>query len=67
MRMVGEALAQEAQRSCGCSTPGGVQGQVGWGLGQPGLVLNGEVVGPACGGGVGASCSLRFLLTQAIL
>ena len=34
MRMVVEALAQEAQRSCGCSTPGGVQGQVGWGPGQ---------------------------------
>ena len=27
--------------------PGGVQGQVGWGPGQPGLVLNGEVGGPA--------------------
>ena len=33
--------------------PGGVQGQVGWGPGQPGLVLNVEVGGPACGGGVG--------------
>ena len=37
------------------STPGGVQGQVGWGPGQPGLVLNVEVGGPACGIGVGAS------------
>jgi len=27
-----------AQRSCGCSIPGGVQGQVGWGPGQPELV-----------------------------
>ena len=33
-----------------CPIPGGVQGQVGWGPGQPGLVLNGEVGGPACGG-----------------
>jgi len=33
------------------------QGQVGWGPGQPGLVLNVEVGGPACGGGgrVGAA------------
>jgi len=29
-----------AQRSCGCPIPGGVQGQVGWGPGQPGLILN---------------------------
>ena len=33
------------------SIPGGVQGQVGWGSGQPGLVLHVEVGGPACGGG----------------
>ena len=33
------------------SNPGGVQGQVGWGPGQPGLVLDVEVGGPACGGG----------------
>lgn len=25
-------------RSCGCPTPGSVQGQVAWGLEQPGLV-----------------------------
>jgi len=36
------------------SIPGGVQGQVGWGLEQPGLVFNGEVSGPACDRGVGA-------------
>ena len=48
-------LEQAAQRGCGCFICGGVQGQVGWGPGQPGLVLNGEVVGPACGRGVGAS------------
>ena len=45
-------LAQAAQRGCGCLIPGGVQGQVGWGPGRPGLVLNMEVGGPACGGGL---------------
>jgi len=34
----GEALAQGAQRSCGCPLPGSVQGQVGWGFVHPGLV-----------------------------
>jgi len=34
----GEAVAQVAQRSCGCALPGSVQGQVGWGFEQPGLV-----------------------------
>ena len=29
------------QRGCGCSIPGGVQGQVGWGPGQPGLRYGG--------------------------
>ena len=38
-----------------CLVPGGVQGQVGWGPGQSGLVLNVEVGGLACGRGVGAS------------
>ena len=33
----GEALAQVAQRSCGCPLPGSVQGQVGRGIEQPGL------------------------------
>ena len=34
-----EALAQGAQRSCGCPwLPGSVEGQVGWGFGQAGLV-----------------------------
>ena len=51
----GEVLAQAAQRGCGYPVPGGVQGEVGWGPGQPGLVLNVEVGGPACGGGVGDS------------
>jgi len=38
------------KRGCGCPVPGGVQGQVGWGPGQPGLV-NVEVGGPAQQGG----------------
>jgi len=53
------------QRGCGCPIiPGGVQGQVGWGPGQPGLVLDVEVGGPACGRGVGASWSLGSLPTR---
>ena len=40
---------------------------VGWGPGQPGLVLDVEVGGPACGTRVGDSCSFRSLSTQAIL
>ena len=42
-------LEQAAQRGCGCPVPGGVQGQVGWGPGQPALSLDVEVGGPACG------------------
>ncbi|KAK4831240.1 hypothetical protein QYF61_016472, partial [Mycteria americana] len=34
----GEALEQVTQRSCDCPIPGSVQGQVGWGFEQPGLV-----------------------------
>ena len=49
----GEVLAQAAQGGCGCSIPGGVQDQVGWGPGQPGLVPDLEVGGSACGRGVG--------------
>jgi len=48
-------LEQAAQRGCGCPVPGGVQGQVGWGPGQPGLALYLKVGHPACGGGVGNS------------
>ena len=33
-----EALAQVAQRICGCPIPGGIQGQDGWDPGQPNLV-----------------------------
>ena len=43
-----------AQRGCGCPVPGGVQGQVGRGPGQPGRVLDMEVGGSVCGRGVGA-------------
>ena len=52
-RESGEVLAQAAQRVCGCSVPGGVQGQVGWDPGHPGLVPDLEVGGSACGRGVG--------------
>ena len=31
----GEALAQAAQRSCGCPSPRGGQGQAEWGPAQP--------------------------------
>mgnify|MGYP001854840137 CR=1 FL=1 len=48
----GEVLEQAAPRGCGCSFPGGVQGQVGCGPGQPALVLNVEVGGPAYGRGL---------------
>jgi len=33
-----EALAQAAQRSCGCFIPEGIQGQVEWSPGQPNSV-----------------------------
>ena len=46
-------LEKAAQKGCGCSIPGGVQGQVGCGPGQPGLVLDMEVGEPACGREVG--------------
>jgi len=36
----GEALEQVAQRSCGCSLPGSVQGQAGQGFEQPDLVVD---------------------------
>jgi len=46
-------LEQAAQRDCGCSVPEGVQGQVGWSPGQPGLVPDLKVGEPACVGEVG--------------
>jgi len=51
------------QRSCGCPLPGSVQGQVGWGFEQSGLV---EGV-PAHGREVGTRRFLRSLPTQTIL
>ena len=63
----GEMLEQAVWRGCGCPVPGGVQGQVGWVPWQPGLVLELEVGGPACGRRAGAWWSLRSLPTQAIL
>ena len=51
----GEVLEQLPREAVDApSIPGGDQGQVGWGPGQPGLV-NGEVGGPAYGGVVGDS------------
>ena len=38
---------------------GGAEGQVGWGPGQPGLVLNVEVGGPVCGEGSWSFVSLE--------
>jgi len=58
----GEALAQAAQRSCGCPIHGGAQGQVGWGPRQP------ELGGgnPAHVRGIRTVWSLRILPIQAI-
>ena len=47
----GEALAQVAQRSWGCSLPGRVQGQVGWSSEHPGLVEDVPVHGRGVGTG----------------
>ena len=46
-------LKQAVQRGCGCPIPGAIKDQVEWSPGQPGLVPNLEVGGPACGRGVG--------------
>jgi len=59
----GEAPEQVSQRSCGCPLHGSVQGQVGWGFEQPGLV---EGV-PAHGRGVGTTQCSRSLVTQTVL
>ena len=67
MLFEGRLLKKPLPLGCGCPIPGVVQGQVGWGPGQPGLVLDTEVGGPACSRGVGAWWSLRLLPTQAIL
>jgi len=49
----GEVLEQAAQRGCECSVPRGIQDHVEWGPGQPDLVPELEVGGPACGRGLG--------------
>ena len=56
-------LEQAAQRGGGCPVPGGVQGPVGRGPGQP------ELVGgrPACGSGAGTGWALRSLPSETIL
>jgi len=41
-----------AQTGCACPIPGGVPDQVGWGPGQPGLMPDLEVGGPACSRGL---------------
>jgi len=51
----GETLAQVAQRSCGCPLRESVQGLVGWGFYQPGLVED----APAHGRGSGTRWSLK--------
>jgi len=51
-RESGEVLEQAVQRGCECSIRGGAQDQVGWGPGQPCLVLDTEVGGPARGRGL---------------
>ena len=52
-RESGEVMEQAAQRGCRCSVSGGVQGQVGWGPGQPGIVPDLKVGVPTCGRAVG--------------
>lgn len=47
--LLGEALEQVAQECCECPIPRSLQGQAGWGHGQPDLM--GGI--PAHGGGVG--------------
>jgi len=41
----GEALAWTAQRNCECAIPAGIQGQVGWGSGQPDVVGDNPTAG----------------------
>jgi len=40
-------LEQVSQRDCGCHTPEGIQGQVGCGSGQSGLVVGDHACGRA--------------------
>ncbi|GAB0185147.1 zinc finger protein 501 [Grus japonensis] len=56
-----EALAQGAQRSCGCAwLPGSVQGQVGWGFGQAGLAEGVPARGRGGTGWAGRSLQTRL-------
>lgn len=50
-----------------CPVPGGVQGQVGWGPGQPALVVDLADSNPTCSTGAGTWWSVRSLPTQGIL
>ena len=51
--MSGEVLEQLPREAVDApSIPGGVQGQAGWGPGQPGLLWNVEAGGPACSSGL---------------
>jgi len=54
---------QVAQGGCGCPIPGGIQGQAGWGSGQPGLLVG----DPAHSRGLETRWSLWSFSTQAIL
>lgn len=57
----------EISHYCGCLLPGDFQGQVGWGRGQPGLLLDVEAGRPACSRWVWVSRSLRSFAPQATL
>jgi len=48
-RESGKVLEHTAQKGCGCPDPVGIQNQVEWGPGQPGLVPDLEDGRPACG------------------
>jgi len=50
-------------KCCGCPVPGSVQGQVGWGPGQPDLVVDNLANGRV----VGTGWALRSILVQDIL
>ena len=53
-----------SREGCGCPVPGGVQGQAGWGPGQPALLLDMQAL-PAVGGW--SLMMLEVISTQAIL
>jgi len=48
----GEVLEQADHRGCGCSIPRGVQGQIGWGPRQDGLILGMQTGSAACNRGL---------------